>query len=251
MNHERRRILLYYYVEAMKQKRPQDRFKPVSGSRVFNRILTAFDLRTKKVLDLGCAYGEHLVHFGAGSLGVTTTLDEVEYGTQNGLNIEYGNVESLNLSEDFSVIWANNLFEHLLSPHSFLMRLKRCARPETVLILGVPVIPSITPLLRLKKFRGSLAVAHINFFTRESLRLTVERAGWRVKEIRPFQFGNSWIDSMFGFLSPHLYVVAENNAEFAYHEKKLKEWKDDTHYVEVLSLANSAVVPPPVAMPNS
>ncbi|MES2668684.1 MAG: methyltransferase domain-containing protein [Patescibacteria group bacterium] len=231
----------------MSNERPQDRFKPVSSSRVFNRILTAFDLRTKKVLDLGCAYGEHLVHFGPGSLGITTTLDEVEYGARHGLHIAYGNVESLNLSEDFSVIWANNLFEHLLSPHAFLMRLKRSARPETLLILGVPVIPKVASLLRLKKFRGSLAVAHINFFTRESLRLTVERAGWRVREIRPFQFGNPLIDSLFGYLSPHLYVVAENNLDFAYHEKKLKEWKDDDHYAEVLSIARSSAQPDPVA----
>jgi len=199
---------------------------------------------------LGCAFGEHLVHFGEGSLGITTTVDEVEYGVRNGLNIKYGNVESLSLSEDFSVIWANNLFEHLLSPHAFLMRLKRHARPETMLILGVPVIPKVTSLLRLKKFRGSLAVAHINFFTRESLRLTVERAGWTVREIRPFQFGNSWIDSLFGFLSPHLYVVAENNTDFTYHEKKLKEWKDDDHYAEVLSLAHPAASSAPVAMAN-
>ena len=58
----------------------EKRFPPVEASRTFNRILDTLSLRNKKVLDLGCGYGEYLVKFGKESLGITSTVDEVEYG---------------------------------------------------------------------------------------------------------------------------------------------------------------------------
>jgi SAM-dependent methyltransferase len=223
----------------METKNMDSRFVNVARSKTFNRILDELSLRNKKVLDLGCGYGEYLVLFGKNSLGITTTLDEIEYGKSKNMRIVPGNVElidSLDLKENFEAIWANNLFEHLLSPHAFLIKLKTVASAETLLILGVPVIPRIASLMKINKFRGALAVAHVNFFTRESLRLTAERAGWKVSDIRPFIFKNKFLDRLASFFAPHLYVVAKNNASFKYDDKKLKEWKDDGHYQKILEI---------------
>lgn len=217
------------------------RFEPVNQSRTFNKILDILKLRNKKVLDLGCGFGEYLVKFGPDSVGVTTTLEEVEYGKARNIRIVRGNVElieQLPLQEQFEGIWANNLFEHLLAPHAFLMKLKTLAKEDTMLILGVPVVPRIASLMQLVKFRGALASAHTNFFTRETLKLTVERAGWKVKDIRPFTFSNSILDRLFSFFAPHLYVVAYNDQSFTYSEKKLKEWQDESLYQDLLSLGN-------------
>ena len=172
------------------------RFLPVQHSKTFNRIVKTFSLQNKKMLDLGCGYGEYLVKFGEGSLGITTTLDEVAYGEARGIRIMRGNVEllsELKLGEQFEGIWCNNLFEHLLSPHSFLVRLKTLANANTLLVLGVPVVPRISSLLKIRRFKGALAEAHINFFTKETLKLTVERAGWKVATVRPFKFQNVYI----------------------------------------------------------
>lgn len=215
------------------------RFPPVATSRTFNRILDSFGLRAKKTLDIGCGYGEYLVNFGRGSCGITTTAAEVEYAESKGLDIVKGNaerVDELGLADSFDAVWANNLFEHLLAPHSFLIRLKKVAGPEGLLILGVPVIPAVPAMMRLKAFRGALAVAHVNFFTRASLKLTVERAGWHVSEIRPFIFSNKALDRLASSFAPHLYVVARNSADFKYDTKKLKEWKDDPHYQNILDI---------------
>lgn len=202
-------------------------------------MLLAYRLAEKKVLDLGCGYGEHLSHFGDGSLGITTTREEVEYGKAHDLRIALGNVERFDLipemrEERFDAVWSNNLFEHLLAPHRFLNSLKRYAADDTLLILGVPVVPSIPALMRVRKFRGALAVSHINFFTRRTLRYTVERAGWKVVDMRPFICTNAFLDRLAGTLAPHAYVIARNDAAFRYPEKKLKEWKDDEHYAYVL-----------------
>lgn len=221
---------------------PDDRFIPVAASRTFGRIVRILGLGSKRTLDIGCGYGEYLVHFGKESVGITTTKAEIAYGAQHSLQIHAGNAEiidELKLPGTFDAIWANNLFEHLLAPHGFLIRLKMLAHTDTMLVLGVPVVPRVASLMRLTPFRGALAVAHVNFFTRETLRLTVERAGWHVQTARPFIFENSTLDWWASFVAPHLYVVALHDANFRYHPKKLKEWKDDAHYDRVLAITHS------------
>lgn len=219
-----------------------DREQGVKDSRTFRNIRTLYGLSDKSVLDIGCGFGEYLRFFGTGSVGITTSQEEVKYGTENDLNIIFNNAEKLeefSPEKEFDAIWANNLFEHLLSPHSFLMKVKKFTHSRTVLILGVPVIPKIAILTSLNKFRGALDSSHINFFTQTTLRLTTERAGWKVVTVRPFIFKNLLLDTLVSPIAPHLYVVAGNMENFIYPSKKVREWKDDEHYSELLSLARS------------
>lgn len=214
------------------------RFDPVGHSKTFNNILCFFDLKNKKVLDLGCGFGEHLVHFGPGSIGVTTNPEEVEYGKARNIKITKGNIElvdELGIGEKFDVVWANNVFEHILSPHAFLIRLKKLVTDDSILILGVPVVPSVPALMKLTRFRGALSVAHTNFFTKETLKLTALWAGWKVKETRSFYFANRLLDKAINPISPHLYMVLKNDKNFSYHDKKLKEWKADPYYEKLIN----------------
>jgi len=215
------------------------RFDKVSSSKVFRRILKSFNLDKKKVLDIGCGYGEHLSFFGKDSLGLTTIQEGVDYGKSHNLNILKGNVEEIKVLQNlgyFDYIWANNIFEHLLSPHAFLVKLKTISSKKTMIILGVPVIPKISLLLKLKKFRGSLASSHINFFTKETLKHTVQSAGWEVLSLRSFIFSNLLLDMCISFLSPHLYVIAVNQTDFRYSEKKEKEWEGEELYKDLFEI---------------
>jgi len=162
----------------------ESRFSSVKKSKTFREMLNKYDLKSKKVLDIGCGLGQYLVNFGSGSVGLTSTLSEVEYGKNNNINIIKGNAE---LIDGFGLgvydaIWANNLIEHILSPHSFLIKLKKVSSDKTILILGVPVFPFPLFLLKLKRFKGSLASNHINFFTKKTLEKTIEQAGWEILE---------------------------------------------------------------------
>jgi len=203
----------------------EQRFTNSAKSKTFRNIVNRFDLSRKAVLDIGCSYGELLAHFGKGSVGITISKDEAEYGKAKGLDVRYGNIESdtFILNEKFDVIYANNLFEHLLSPHQFLVRIKKYLKPGGILILGVPCIPKMVSLLRFKKFRGSLALAHINFFTRETLIRTVEKAGWKPTAVRGFHFLNMLVDLFLNPIYPHFYMVAFPDPNFQYSEKRLKE----------------------------
>ncbi len=203
----------------------EKRFEAAAQSKTLKNIIETLSLDQKAVLDIGCSNGEALAHFGKGSVGITVNPTEVESGKAKKLDIRLGNAElPIPFEKKFDALFANNLFEHLYAPHSFLQITKEYLQPEGVVVLGVPCIPKFAWLMRAsKKFRGSLADAHINFFTYESLRLTVERAGWDIVMMRGFHFKNPLIDRLFRVIYPHFYVVARPNPNFRYSIKRQKE----------------------------
>lgn len=221
---------------------PKDRHAQVMRSQTFKHIAEACDLQNKRVLDLGCGYGEYMQRCGQGSVGITTTMAEVEYGKVNNIDIRQGNVELLSdcISSDerFDAFWANNLFEHLLSPHAFLVNMKAYAREDALLVLGVPMVPKIESLMRLRKFRGALASPHVSFFTKKTFELTVRFAGWDVIDNRGFVLPVPTIDRLVSPIIPHLYLIAKNNPNYRYPKKKLNEWQDDAHYQDMIRIMN-------------
>lgn len=206
-------------------KNIEKRFINVGNSKTFKNIVREFSLDQKCVLDIGCSYGEFLAHFGKGSRGFTVAPEEEEEGRRRGLDVRLLNIEEFQGEPDkkFDVIFANNILEHMQSPHNFLLKIKVFLKPSGILILGVPCIPKISTLMRFKKFRGSLASLHINFFTKDTLIKTAEFAGWRVSAARGFRFHNKTIDWILNVIYPHFYVIANVDENFSYAPKRLKE----------------------------
>lgn len=209
----------------------QKRFDGVARSKTFRNIIGTFQLDRKSVLDIGCSYGEFLTHFGKGSVGISISNEEVAYGKEHGLDIRYGNIEEgdLPLTEQFDVIFANNIFEHLYSPHDFLNKIKKHLKPGGILILGVPCIPKIVSLTHIRKFRGAFAEQHINFFTRDTLINTAKRAGWMPQMARGFRFRNGFVDALLNPIYPHFYLVATVDHNFQYSEKRMRELSGYSH----------------------
>lgn len=206
------------------QKVITNRFISTSRSGSFNNLIREFDLSNKKVLDIGCSNGEYLCKFGKGSVGLTVNQEEVDYGNSVGLDIRIGNLEEeYDINEEFDIIFANNIFEHLYSPHHFLQKIKSKLSPDGILILGVPCVPILSFLLNFRRFKGALASAHINFFNKVTLQKTVEFAGWKVLDSRSFYLGNRFLSSLLSPISPHFYVIAKVDRGFKYDVKRLKE----------------------------
>jgi SAM-dependent methyltransferase len=211
-------------------------------SRTFKRICDTHNLSEKRVLDIGCGVGSHMQRFGPGSVGITSNPHEVTLGKEINRDIRLGNVEllaeAMPASEKFDVIWCNNIFEHLLSPHAFLVHLKTHAHPDTIIILGTPMVPTPSLLMKIKKFRGALASPHVNFFTAKTYELTTQFSGWDIQTITPYYTSSSLINSLIKPFMPHLYLVAKNNTDYRYPPKKLKEWEYDPHYQGLIKVMN-------------
>ncbi len=216
--------------------------KRVLASKTFKRISEIYNLSNKRVLDIGCSTGSHMLRFGKDSVGITTNPKEVTLGKEIGRDLRLGNAErlseTLSTKENFDAIWCNNIFEHLLSPHAFLVNLKKFAHDDTLLILGTPMVPIFTSLMSFKKFRGALASAHVNFFNYNTYKYTVTYAGWKSDLMSPFISDNKIINSFFTPLSPHLYLIAKNNTSYKYHPKKLNEWDNDPLYQPLIEVMN-------------
>ena len=81
----------------------EKRFTNVSASKTFGNIVAHFGLKEVKVLDIGCSYGEFLVHFGEGSVVVSIEKEEVAY-------VQKGDwISDLETSSPTNLCWKNNL----------------------------------------------------------------------------------------------------------------------------------------------
>lgn len=165
--------------------------KPARVPRRIAHILKLYpDVADTPVLDVGCGtWTPHLRYFGPGSVGV----DGQDVTPPEGKSFLRWNFQSdikTALAEEglptaFKYIWCSDVFEHVLSPHEFLLNLRRTLQPDGLLFLGVPLVnllgrPSTQGSSPLNYFCGYLSQDHVNFFTFASLRHTVEFAGYEV-----------------------------------------------------------------------
>ena len=122
------------------------------------------------------------------------------------------------------MVWASNLFEHVLSPHGFLIDLRSALEAGGCLMIVAPVVrwPAIGP------FRGALAADHVNFFTPSTLRLTIERAGFRVHRVASASFPALPLRSaeLLRHLVHSVFVQAHPIPGFDYPEKAHKRLVD-------------------------
>lgn len=187
--------LLQRHAEIIETVRARSPFDPAETERILRkffakvprvvRLLTKeYSLQTKKVLEIGCSYGQTLMWWGPGSSGVEVFERSAAFARALGLKVHALNVEEGfgDIQETFDIIFTNNLLEHIVAPHLYLARLNALLNSGGMLVVGHPVVPSVVTRWLWKAFgyNGWLAGEHINFFTPATARLTYERGGFRV-----------------------------------------------------------------------
>lgn len=182
-----------------------------------------FSLDRARVLDVGCGEGSHLAHFGPGSVGLELREQAVGAARARGLDVrqwEVGEGIPPELAGAFDAVWSSNLLEHLVSPHLFLLDTHPALRPGGLLLAVVP----IARRLAVGPWRGFLAADHVNFFTPNTLRLTVERGGFDVEYLGSPSLAR-WprrAGSLLRAIAPNLLVVGRRIEGFAYPDKAHK-----------------------------
>lgn len=188
----------------------------------------------KKVLDIGCAYGSSLLLWGDGSEGIEANgkcamLLERIGRRVHAINVEDGIWKAIP-EKSFDAVFSSNLIEHLVAPHLFFANIYRVLNDDGVLAIQHPVVVPvgmgkiagiISPLKRLIGREGWHAGEHINFFTPRTICLSLQRAGFVVKE----QYGGHFV--RWPFLGKLIVPVAakclsicEKSGDYRYVKKR-------------------------------
>lgn len=157
--------------------------------------LERWPLATSRVLDVGCAYGHCLAHFGPGSLGIDNRPEQVAFCRAIGMDVLEFDVDAG--TDDipdaaFDYVWVSDIIEHLDCPRLLLRRLARKLAPDGRLLVYIATRPrgrlAVQASRYLFRFRHQDATpyeagTHYYQFTRETASYLLERAGYRVEHI--------------------------------------------------------------------
>jgi SAM-dependent methyltransferase len=185
--------------------------------------LARFDLAHRAVLDLGCGPGLYLSYFGPGSVGLDL---HAETARAKGLDARPWNfMDGIpeDLQGQFDAVWCSALLEHALSPHQLLIESRAALRSEGTLLVVAPQSHGLPRLAPIRPLRAYLAVDHVNFFTATTLKLTIERAGYRVNCLANPSL--SWLPGA-KLVGPNLLAAAVPIPGFQYHPKADKRLVD-------------------------
>lgn len=141
-----------------------------------------------QALDIGCGDFVHLRSLAAGSVG----LDGRELTPPPGYHFLRWNFDddisdllaARSLPSRFGTIVCNDVLEHVLAPHQFLLNIRRVLTDDGIFFLGVPLVnPLAFPRMQTRSnlfnyFCGYLSQDHVNFFTYSTIRHTVQFAGF-------------------------------------------------------------------------
>jgi SAM-dependent methyltransferase len=133
------------------------------------------------LIEWGCGGGWNLVPFrdaGWNVQGFDYDRPYVELGrTLLGLSLHEITAEEITLrSNPPNVILLNQVLEHAVEPVALLKRLRALCSEDTILVVGVPLLETI-PIWHWRDF---FHVAHIHYFSEESLVRVASLAGFRV-----------------------------------------------------------------------
>jgi SAM-dependent methyltransferase len=167
----------------------EERFRRVSHRVSF--ALDRWPLEQAAVLDVGCGYGNALLHFGEGSLGIDNSREAVDFCREAGLAALQADVERDGLDAvpdgSFNFVWVSDVLEHTDSPRVVLRRLAPKLRAGGLLLVFASVLPEnrvARAAFRQQEFPPFDSQAHFQQFTVQTLRHVLERAGYRTTAVK-------------------------------------------------------------------
>jgi 2-polyprenyl-6-hydroxyphenyl methylase/3-demethylubiquinone-9 3-methyltransferase len=146
------------------------------------------------VLDAGCGHGEFaafLLNLGFAVTGVDISATAIAKAKHRcpGMRFEVASLEvALPFAdEEFAAVWCSELLEHLFDVHRALAELNRVLQPRGKLVLTTPyhgLLKNIAIALVGFEKHYNPYLSHIRFFTRRSLAMCLDRAGFTVERWR-------------------------------------------------------------------
>lgn len=176
---------VFYYKEVIRAAGISPEMKEFRKKQ-FIEFLDKYDLKNKKILEIGCGMGEYLSimkECGADSYGIEEKEESVKKCQENGLNVKKGFIENKDYIIEgglFDGFFTLAFLEHLPNINSVLLGIKNNLKENGV---GIVEVPNFDMILREKMFSEFMR-DHLFYFTKDSLRTALEINGFEVLEIK-------------------------------------------------------------------
>ncbi|MFV1974714.1 MAG: class I SAM-dependent methyltransferase [Candidatus Scalindua sp.] len=215
-----------------------------SKSSDINILQKDYGFGEKRILDIGCSYGQSLLYWGLDSVGIDVSEEMASLPKALGYEIFLTNVEDRLCPDEligcFEGVFSDNMIEHLVSPHLFLIRINKLLKPGGLIALGHPTVPLTAFAKYLWKrfygYEGYLAAEHINFYTPETIALALKRAGLDViEQWHPLPRKLDRLRKLVGPFSTHCYTVARKIGDWHYSTKRRADF-DPTFFENELQV---------------
>lgn len=200
----RQRVFQYYKEDGYFKKSPNLACKKqfisksllaTEGQERVNSALKIFSInpKGKKVLDIGCGYGEILSCFkktGSKVMGIEASATAAGIGKKIfSIPIEPVLLEEFNPKSKFDIIWCSHVLEHIADPNSFLQKIKVLLKTNGHLYLEVPNILKPSGGFSLDMF---LYEEHLQTFSVYNLYLILKKHGFRTVACSDSGFLKFW-----------------------------------------------------------
>ncbi|MEM4152955.1 MAG: class I SAM-dependent methyltransferase [Candidatus Pacearchaeota archaeon] len=152
--------------------------------------------KDKKILDIGCGYGELLHLLKKEGFDNIYGLD-ISYkclcackkkGIRNVIKVDVDRERLPYQKNSFDIVIVTEVFEHLFNPNFLLQEIKRILKKGGIAIFSFPnelnLVCRIKVLLKGMVHDPTAVGSHIRFFEPKSIRKFLERGGFNIIEMR-------------------------------------------------------------------
>jgi 2-polyprenyl-3-methyl-5-hydroxy-6-metoxy-1,4-benzoquinol methylase len=155
------------------------------------------------VLDVGCVQHDadaaagpnwlhqHLVARSASVVGIDILSEDIGELQARGYDVREADAETFDLDQQFDVVVAGELIEHLSRPGQFLERAREHLRPDGRLVVTTPNPWAFVHVRRAALGAGRWNDEHTCWFDAQTLRQLLQRHGFdaRIEHVRPTDAG--------------------------------------------------------------
>jgi 2-polyprenyl-3-methyl-5-hydroxy-6-metoxy-1,4-benzoquinol methylase len=146
----------------------------------------------KSVLDVGCtsAFGRpDWIHAGIATrarrvVGVDIDPAAVAKVCEAGYDVRLADAETLAIDEQFEVVHAGELIEHLDNPRAFLQAARTRLAPGGILVLTTPNVFAVSNFVYRIGGTPRVNADHTCWYCEDTLSQLLERNGFQVREVR-------------------------------------------------------------------
>lgn len=162
------------------------------------KLQYSMDIHGKSLLDVGAGSGilvEEAIALGFDAEGVEPSACLCERALDHDIKLHHGVLGQVELTKKYDIVTIVDVIEHIDNPVGLLKQARSVLKEDGVILIVTPDVKSFAARLLGWKW-WHFRVAHIGYFSHETLNLACKHAGLEVKQWwRPgwyFQSGYLW-----------------------------------------------------------